>query len=441
MRPDKYGVREKAKNLHQNHKPEIDTSQVDFHFEENNLKNPSKLNPNFYKFMQWDITSRCNLNCAHCRSTEFYLNSHIKDLTLKQNQSIAEKLYVNGIRRIHFLGGEPLIREDFCDFVKYIHKLGITWSVNTNGTLITNKIAEDLLSCDPQVITVSLDGPDKNSNDLVRGNGVFDKVCKNIARLVKIRNQMNKKTRIVISATLVQQSINRVDQMVKLSNELGVNSLILSSLRMMGRAKGSANKLAINSNIKIMAAQKIAKKAKINDQHVQLGFLTPIEIEDLNEELGTDFPIYDSSCGALIDKGFIQPDGSLFPCQSLTDTADLPKVLGTMTRKSLINYEFNEIWDSPAMHRIKDLLFHPSIDQITLPCQFCKYYKVICYPCPITALRGSWSIFNDCMQAMDRMAARRGHPSLIRDLLKNALPNKKKKGRRKNNEITRLANS
>jgi len=27
---------------------------------------------NYFKFIQWDITSRCNLSCIHCRSESFY---------------------------------------------------------------------------------------------------------------------------------------------------------------------------------------------------------------------------------------------------------------------------------------------------------------------------------------------------------------------------------
>jgi MoaA/NifB/PqqE/SkfB family radical SAM enzyme len=375
-------------------------------------------NRNYYKFMQWDITQHCNLRCAHCRSTEFYSQSKNIDLPLDVNRRIAEELYVNGVRRIHFLGGEPLFRKDFCDFVEYLDSIGMEWSVNTNATLLTEKVAKRLLDARARVITISLDGPDAESNDAIRGSGVFDKVCENTVRLTHLRDRRRSNTRVVISCTVVRQSTGHMGAMTDLAHQLGVNSLILSSLRLMGRAKESVCDLGVDFATELGMGEEVACNiAAGKTQHIQLGFLTPVAIQYLNEEYGTAFPFYDASCNAVIQKGYIQPDGALFPCQSLTDSAEIPKAIGPLPRRSLSDHSFDEIWNSKEMRRIGAALFGPKIGESMLPCRYCRYFRVLCYPCPLGELGGKRSINYACLEAMTKLAERRGYDVPWRGLL------------------------
>lgn len=114
------------------------------------------------------------------------------------------------------------------------------WSVNTNATLMTEKVAKRLLDAKARVITVSLDGPDAESNDAIRGHGVFEKVCENTARLTHLRDKQGSQTRVIISCTLVRQSCGKLGEMVEQAHKLHVNSVILAPLRLIGRARESA---------------------------------------------------------------------------------------------------------------------------------------------------------------------------------------------------------
>ncbi|NNL47112.1 MAG: radical SAM protein, partial [Acidimicrobiia bacterium] len=344
----------------------------------------------------------------HCRSTEFYLEGKVRDLSLATNRRIADELFLNGVRRVHFLGGEPLVRKDFVRLAKHLKQLGIVWSVNTNGTLLTEQLARRLLDAGACVITVSLDGPDARSNDAVRGRGVFSRVCESIARLTRIRAETRSSARVIISCTVVRQNQRRLGEMVDLAERLGVDNVVFSSLRLMGNAR-DAGELRSDGTPRLEMARAIAKQLTSSPKcGVQLGFLTPIEIEDLNEDLGGTFPIYDSSCNALVHKGYIQPDGALFPCQALTESANLPSGLGRIERRSLSTESFADIWYSPELQRIRDALHDRRIDKRMLPCRYCKYYRVLCLPCPLGALGGSWSVNQGCLSAMSRMAGRRG---------------------------------
>ncbi len=358
--------------------------------------------------MQWDITHRCNLQCAHCRSTEFYASRQVGDLSLADNIKIAQELRLNGVRRVHFLGGEPLLRTDFPDLVGYMGTLGIECSVNTNGTLLTKTVAERLIDAGISVITVSLDGPDAPSNDAVRGKGVFDPVCKNIKQLTQLIASRGKTTRVVIACTLVRGNAGKLRSMSQLAKDLGANSLILSPLRLSGNAITHAADLSVDQNAQLEMGEEIASNMAAGDtMHLQLGF-PPIVTQYLNEKYGTSFPIYATACNAIRVKGYIQPDGALFPCQALTDTAENRPRIGVVPRRSLVDHSFAEIWNSLELRSIEELLFSDEAKSRMLPCRYCRYFPTICYPCPLGSLEGKTLIKHMCLKAMAKMAKFRG---------------------------------
>jgi hypothetical protein len=93
----------------------------------------------------------------------------------------------------------------------------------------------------------------------------------------------------------------------------------------------------------------------------------------------------------------------------LTSAACSPASLGTISRMSLVEHGFEEIWYSRQFQHVLERLFSPEQDERKLPCVACKYFRVACYPCPLAALDGSWSVNYRCLDAMTRMAERRGH--------------------------------
>ncbi|HEY5672951.1 MAG TPA: radical SAM protein [Malonomonas sp.] len=379
---------------------------------------------NHRKFIQWDITHRCNLQCAHCRSTEFYRNRQVEDLSLADNKKIAQELCLNGVRRVHFLGGEPLLRDDFPELVGYMVKLGIDCSVNTNGTLLTTSVAERLIDAGISIITVSLDGPDAQSNDAVRGKGVFAPVCRNIEQLTQMIAAKKKATRVVVACTLVKGNIGKLRTMALLIKRLGVDNLILSPLRLSGNAIDHAADLSPDQDMQLAMGEEIAATTASGDTvHLQLGF-PPIVTQYLNEKYATSFPVYATACNAIRVKGYLQPDGALFPCQALTDTADKRLPIGPLPRRSLVDHSFAEIWNSSELQNIEALLYSEEIKNRMLPCRYCRYFPTICYPCPLTSLRGKTTIKYMCLKAMAKMAKIRGQSVPWENLLAatNPLP-------------------
>ena len=192
----------------------------------------TEFNINRFKFVQWDITSKCNLNCIHCRSKSFYGSNNLKkDQTTSEVFKTLDELYNHGVRRIHILGGEPFTRSDITDIAKYAFKKGIVISINTNGTLISSEIADKILDASIYLITFSLDGPTAEINDKIRGKGVFNKVVNAIKMLDNLRKSKQKHLRMIVTPVVMRSNIDYLHRMLDIATELNLDNIIYTNLR------------------------------------------------------------------------------------------------------------------------------------------------------------------------------------------------------------------
>jgi len=92
-----------------------------------------------------DLTYRCNNRCRHCWLWEPQGSSLEKnELAFDEIRSIADQARAMGCQRWSISGGEPMLRPDFPEIFDYLTHKSVGYSLNTNGTLITPKIAQQL---------------------------------------------------------------------------------------------------------------------------------------------------------------------------------------------------------------------------------------------------------------------------------------------------------
>jgi len=90
-----------------------------------------------------DLTYRCNNNCRHCwlRIPPDSEESKI-ELSFEEIKIIVDEAKKMGCRKWAISGGEPMLRPDFTEIFDYLATNSNSYSINTNGTLITPKIAQ-----------------------------------------------------------------------------------------------------------------------------------------------------------------------------------------------------------------------------------------------------------------------------------------------------------
>ena len=180
--------------------------------------------------ISWLITDRCNLRCKHC-----YLSSssipRIPELPTQEVKKIIDKIAESGVFIIYFTGGEPFIRNDFMEILKYTSDSGMNIGISTNGTLLTSKMISKMTHFRITRIQVSLDGATKNTHEFIRGPNTFEKVIHNIKELV------NYGFNVGITTVIHRKNLHELKDIMLLASKLGVKGLKISPLMPWGRAK------------------------------------------------------------------------------------------------------------------------------------------------------------------------------------------------------------
>ncbi len=127
----------------------------------------------------WNSTRRCNLKCMHCYSNSQNIR-YDDELDREQAKALIADLASFGSPVILFSGGEPLIREDLPELVRFAVDSGMRAVISTNGTLITKGIAAIFADIGLSYMGVSLDGVGR-IHDRFRGmKGAFDAAVRGI---------------------------------------------------------------------------------------------------------------------------------------------------------------------------------------------------------------------------------------------------------------------
>lgn len=117
-----------------------------------------------------DPTSACNLHCTGCWAAEYgnKLNLSFDEIDdiIRQGKDMGVYMYI-------YTGGEPLVRK--ADLIKLCEKHDdCIFLAFTNGTLIDEKFADDMLRVKNFVPAISLEGFEE-ATDSRRGDGVYGK--------------------------------------------------------------------------------------------------------------------------------------------------------------------------------------------------------------------------------------------------------------------------
>lgn len=116
------------------------------------------------------ISSACNLNCPYCFAQTSKGGFNFKDFKREDIDKLLKAISLSKEKRttLIFFGGEPLIKFDIIEYtVKKVKKdyssLNIGYSITTNGTLITERIAK-FFKMNQFSVLLSLDGYDNEFN-------------------------------------------------------------------------------------------------------------------------------------------------------------------------------------------------------------------------------------------------------------------------------------
>ncbi len=144
--------------------------------------------PPDYFSVQMHLLHACNLTCAHCYDIDQQTLPMPDTAEVKRRLDAIYELGASiGFRPdIHLSGGEPTLRKDLVDLVRYIHQdKGGDTLLFTNGTRWSRELATDLWEAGCRYVQISLEGPQPLS-DAIRGDGVHAKATETLRMLVEM---------------------------------------------------------------------------------------------------------------------------------------------------------------------------------------------------------------------------------------------------------------
>lgn len=135
------------------------------------------------KRLHLHLTNQCNLHCPHC-----YMKSGIAyedELTTDEIKKLCKDFSSIGGNFVSISGGEPILRTDFYEIVKYISDLGMDICIFSNGIAWDEKMIKQIAALHIEGIQISIDGYDEASNARIRGGNSFNKALNTADLLIK----------------------------------------------------------------------------------------------------------------------------------------------------------------------------------------------------------------------------------------------------------------
>ena len=166
-----------------------------------------------------EVTRRCPLECLHCYNNLPMgdLDARQRELTKQEHFHLLDELADMGCFWILYTGGEIFARRDFLEIYTYAKKKGFLITLFTNGTIVTDEIADYLAEWPPFAIEITLYGRTRETYEALTGVlGSFARCLRGID-LLKNRG-------LPLKLKTVATSINKheVVAMRQFAEELGV---------------------------------------------------------------------------------------------------------------------------------------------------------------------------------------------------------------------------
>ena len=274
--------------------------------------------------MQWHLSEICNLKCKHCYQEKHKpIQLPLNDLKkiIKQYKELLKKEKTYG--HINLTGGEPLMCPFFWDILEIFKKDSdkYSFSILTNGTLITDDIAKKLASYNPYYVQVSLEGS-KKTNDYVRGKNTY----KEIGNAIKLLKKYN--IFVSVSFTATKLNYKEFPKVVKYAEKCGANTVWSDRFIPLGTPYDKDFIMNLDETqeyLNIMEKERI--RLRLKKSKTKVAMFRALQFLKTN-----DFSYKCSAGSSLIT---IMENGDLVPCRRM------PIYVGNLLKDNLCDLYYN----------------------------------------------------------------------------------------------------
>src|SRR6266568_8672262 len=183
--------------------------------------------------VSWNLTQRCNLECAHCYMSAFAGADTRGELTTDECRRVIDEIATVNPNVFRILtGGEPLLRRDIWEVAAYAAEKRFTTVFGTNGVLLREREARLMRERGVLGASISLDSTDPKKHDAFRH---LPNAWEHAVRATRVLSDANLDFSLHMSVT--DWNVDDVPAMIDLARELGAKVLNFFFLVRTGRGK------------------------------------------------------------------------------------------------------------------------------------------------------------------------------------------------------------
>ncbi|MFO1432437.1 MAG: radical SAM protein [Candidatus Competibacteraceae bacterium] len=307
--------------------------------------------------LQWHITDRCNLRCAHCYQENYagkelafpellrILRQYLE--LLERWRSQAGGTNIRG--HINVTGGEPFARRDFFDLLEVFatERKRFSFAILSNGSFIDAGVARRLRLLRPAFVQVSIEGV-QATHDRIRGPGTFERTVAAIQCLVR------QGIRTLISFTAQRGNFREFLEVCRLGQRLGVAKVWAD--RMIPWGSGAAGQVLTPEETREFCL--LLWQARVERKRRWFVCTEIASHRALQFLMGGGRPYHCSAGDSLLA---VLPNGEVLPCRRL------PIMVGNALETPLTAIYYENAW-------LRALREHSGVSR---GCEQC-YYSRLC---------------------------------------------------------------
>lgn len=292
------------------------------------------------------VTNDCNLRCTHCYvSSGDYVPEN--EMTGDDIYRLVDEARELGVQRFYFTGGEPFMRRDIFKLIEYACSES-ELVILTNATFFNKSILARLTEVAHKInggltdnfdqprrlnLQISVDGPNADLHEMVRGPRTFKRTIQGIRDLVSIGLTP------VISTAITTNNMERISDTTRMLSELGVKEHHILWLQERGRAYD-------NDDLLIPPAKVTQIMRELRGVAAELGMIIDNETS-LRVRVRGKHGRKTDLCNCGYESLDIFSDGEVYPCVWFSGAPSL--ACGSVRERSL-----KDIWlNSPILQEIR----------------------------------------------------------------------------------------
>jgi heme b synthase len=340
---------------------------------------------NQLRLLFWETTAGCNLECVHCRRLDVSKELMKNDLSTDDSFRFIANLAEFAKPILVLSGGEPLFRPDIFDIATHARDRGLAVALATNGTLITEPVAQKIVAAGIRRVAISIDGADETTHDNFRRQpGSLAAALNGFRHLKRLGMSMQ------INCTVTKHNVHQIDTLYAMARDLGADALHLFMLVPVGCGVQIAESAMLPAEEYERVLNWMYEKSKLSELHLKATcaphYFRIIRQRRAEDKLvaaavpaahphsraagtaaattGPGMSAMTKGCLAGSAICFVSHTGDVFPC------GYLPVPAGNIRRQTMA-----DIWNnSPVFQRLRD------DDQLEGKCGCCEFKKV-CMGC------------------------------------------------------------